>query len=71
MLCPEMAARNAFRWHTTSEREVGKLLVHGLLHLLGFDHETDSGEMEQLQKHLIRRHFFTSSAPVLCSREAR
>ncbi len=71
VLCPEVAAKNAFRWNTTSEKEMGRLLVHGILHLLGFDHETDSGEMERLQKRLIRRHSFTSSAPVLCSRAAR
>ncbi len=71
VLCPEMAARNAFRWNTTPERELGRLLIHGILHLLGFDHETDSGEMKQLQKRLFRRHFFANTAPVLCSRADR
>jgi len=28
------------------------LLLHGLLHLLGFDHEKDDGEMEKLEKKL-------------------
>lgn len=30
------------------------LAVHGLLHLLGYDHETDAGEMLALQDELIR-----------------
>ncbi|HWC64838.1 MAG TPA: rRNA maturation RNase YbeY [Thermoanaerobaculia bacterium] len=32
-----------------------KLLLHGLLHLLGYDHETDHGEMDALEAKLRRR----------------
>jgi probable rRNA maturation factor len=32
-----------------------KLLLHGLLHLLGHDHETDDGEMDALEARLRRR----------------
>ena len=32
-----------------------KLLLHGLLHLLGYDHETDDGEMDALESKLRRR----------------
>jgi len=32
-----------------------KLLLHGLLHLLGHDHETDHGEMDALEAKLRRR----------------
>jgi ssRNA-specific RNase YbeY (16S rRNA maturation enzyme) len=31
------------------------LLVHGWLHLLGHDHETDDGTMMRLQRLLVRR----------------
>jgi len=37
------------------ERELHVLLLHGLLHCLGHDHETDGGEMERLERHLARR----------------
>ncbi len=31
------------------------LFIHGLLHLLGFDHEVDSGEMREKEKKLIEQ----------------
>jgi probable rRNA maturation factor len=31
------------------------LFIHGLLHLLGFDHEVDKGEMRQEEKKLIEK----------------
>lgn len=36
-------------WH-----ELQLLSIHGYLHLSGYDHETDSGEMMQLQGRLVR-----------------
>ncbi len=55
VIAPEMAQRQAIRWRTTMDRELRKLLVHGILHLLGYDHEADSGEMNALQRSLLRR----------------
>ena len=38
------------------ERELRVLMLHGLLHCLGHDHETDDGTMERLEARL-RRHW--------------
>jgi len=35
--------------------ELSLLFIHGMLHLLGFDHETDSGEMRQREEALIKQ----------------
>jgi probable rRNA maturation factor len=34
------------------EKEIAQLILHGLLHLCGYDHETDEGEMNRLELHL-------------------
>ena len=36
------------------EGEVAQLILHGLLHLSGYDHETDNGEMNRLELRLRR-----------------
>ena len=39
----------------TNDDEFTLLFIHGLLHLLGFDHEVDSGEMRTKEKKLIEQ----------------
>lgn len=36
------------------EREIKILLIHGYLHLVGYDHERDDGTMMRLQRRLVR-----------------
>ncbi len=53
-LCWDVAHRQAGRRRHAPEREAALLALHGLLHLLGYDHETDDGEMEALERRLRR-----------------
>jgi len=50
----EMAARQAARFGHSLRDEVRVLLLHGVLHLAGFDHETDAGEMTAREAELRR-----------------
>lgn len=42
VVCPEVARDNAAKAGTTLERELQMLVVHGTLHLLGYDHQNDA-----------------------------
>ncbi|MFI5142483.1 MAG: rRNA maturation RNase YbeY [Thermoanaerobaculales bacterium] len=50
----ETAARQAREVGVELVHELETLLLHGLVHLAGFDHETDSGEMAALESRLRR-----------------
>ncbi|HBL31982.1 MAG TPA: rRNA maturation RNase YbeY [Acidobacteria bacterium] len=49
------ARRQAKAAGHTVERELRILLLHGVLHCLGYDHETDQGQMARLEHKLRRR----------------
>ena len=54
-ISPESARRNARRFSRPFPVELRILILHGMLHLAGFDHETDHGEMARLERRLRRR----------------
>lgn len=51
----ETAAAQAEENGLSFEDEVAQLILHGLLHLCGNDHETDDGEMNRLELRLRRK----------------
>jgi probable rRNA maturation factor len=51
----EQAARQAKENGLTLDEEISQLILHGLLHLCGHDHETDSGEMNRLELRLRKK----------------
>ncbi len=54
-ISPAAARRNAAEYGRTLNAELRILMLHGVLHLLGYDHETDHGEMNRLETKLRRR----------------
>ena len=51
----EQAARQAKENGLTLDEEIAQLILHGLLHLCGYDHATDDGEMNRLELKLRRK----------------
>lgn len=49
----ELAKEKAKEFNHTYEEEISLLFIHAMLHLIGFDHETDKGEMREKEKELI------------------
>ena len=48
----EQAHRQAEENDLDFETEIKQLMLHGILHLCGYDHETDAGEMNELELRL-------------------
>jgi probable rRNA maturation factor len=55
VICVAQAARQARAEGHSLARELRLLVIHGYLHLLGYDHEVDDGTMMRLQARLARR----------------
>jgi probable rRNA maturation factor len=51
----QIAASNAAQLGHSTETELRILILHGLLHLAGYDHETDGGEMQAREAKLRRQ----------------
>lgn len=48
----QMAALQAEEFGHSVEMEIAQLVLHGVLHLVGHDHDTDSGQMDSLELQL-------------------
>ena len=53
-IAPAVARRNARRFGRTFDDEMRILILHGMLHLMGYDHETDTGQMDRREQRLRR-----------------
>ncbi|GIU82431.1 MAG: rRNA maturation RNase YbeY [Acidobacteria bacterium] len=51
----ETAKRQAKENGLSLEKEIKQLILHGILHLCGYNHETDSGQMNQLELELRKK----------------
>jgi probable rRNA maturation factor len=59
VICPSVAARNAVEHECSFDDEIALLVVHGVLHLLGWDHADDeeAERMEARERELLARHY--------------
>ena len=53
-IAPAVAKRNASRFGRSFDAEMRILILHGILHLMGYDHEADDGQMERRENKLRR-----------------
>lgn len=58
IICPKVAKENAEKFGNSFNAEITKLLIHGILHLLGYDHERseqEAVEMENKEKFYLSK----------------
>ena len=53
VICDAFVKEQAKVWGHSKEEELTLLFIHGMLHLLGFDHEVDNAEMRRREEELI------------------
>ncbi len=54
-IAPAVARSNARRFGRAFSDEMRILILHGMLHLMGYDHETDAGQMDRRERRLRRQ----------------
>jgi len=65
VVCPAVAHRQAPEHAGTPDDELGLLVVHGILHVLGLDHDTPDATtaMRARELELLREHHWCGDAP--------
>ena len=63
VICPSVAQRNSIEHGCSFEDEIALLIVHGVLHLRGWDHEVDeeAERMEARERDILGRHYRSST----------
>jgi probable rRNA maturation factor len=54
-ICYSMAEEQAKENDVPLEQELFTLMLHGILHLAGYDHESDVGEMQKMQEQILKK----------------
>ncbi len=58
VICLPIAIGQASRFENTSDQEILRLLIHGTLHLLGYDHEQsarEAGRMQRKERTIVKK----------------
>lgn len=56
-ICYPVAVDQAKNSNIPLNKELFTIMCHGILHLGGYDHETDSGEMKVLQNQFVKKYY--------------
>ena len=68
LISAQRAQRQARQYGHRVEEELKLLILHGLLHLIGYDHESDQGDMRRVEKRWRTKY---GLEPALTERAAR
>jgi len=69
IICIDFIQAGAATFHHTEEDELKLLFIHGLLHILGYDHEVDNGEMREKEQEVIEHFNLPSSLIIRTNKE--
>jgi len=71
VICPRVVLRYSREEGVTFQEQLGWTLVHGVLHVLGHDHETDHGEMRERERQILAslRNLVRDLAPAVSGQE--
>lgn len=50
VICPEVVKKSAKRFDLDYNKELSRVLIHGILHILGYDHEKSEKEAQKMRK---------------------
>ena len=50
IICPVEIKKNAKKFNSTFKKEEARVLIHGILHLFGYDHEKEEKEEKRMKK---------------------
>ena len=50
VICLREVKKNAKKFKSSFEKDLARVLIHGILHLLGFDHEKNEKEAEKMEE---------------------
>ena len=61
IICKDYVLEKSKEFSHSTDDELRLLFIHGLLHLLGYNHEIDDGEMREKEKEIINKFNLPSS----------
>lgn len=50
VICPQVVKKNAKKYHTNFKKELARVLIHGILHLLGYEHEKGGAGAKKMEE---------------------